>query len=145
CVARGTAAPATDKLLLRQVCARLPSVSAGGTSGAQPGRPAPPGQAALRVGCLSRLTGDVMARYYELHDDENEDYLGDSEDAEPDQDDDGTAPCPYCGKDKWEESERCPHCGNYISREDEPSQTPRWIIVTAVVCLLIVLTWVLTR
>jgi len=86
-----------------------------------------------------------MARYYEPHDDEPEDDLDASELPERDDDDDGTAPCPYCGKDKWEESERCPHCGNYVSREDKPSQTPRWVIVTAVVCLVIVAMWVLSR
>jgi hypothetical protein len=86
-----------------------------------------------------------MARYYEPHDDEDEDELDASELPERDAGDDGTAPCPYCGKDKWEESERCPHCGNYVSREDAPSQRPRWVIITAVVCLAIAIMWVLSR
>jgi len=86
-----------------------------------------------------------MARYYEPHDEDDEDYLEDGEAPEPDTDDDGTAPCPYCGKDKFEESERCPHCGNYVSEEDNPSRAPTWIIVTAIVCLVVVGLWVLSR
>ncbi len=38
---------------------------------------------------------------------------------EPDDDDIELVPCPYCGKSIYEESERCPECGNYISREDD--------------------------
>jgi hypothetical protein len=91
-----------------------------------------------------------MARYHEADNDEDqegedEDYLDDSESPAPDEADDGSAPCPYCGKDKWEDSERCPHCGQYSSSEDTPSQTPRWVIATAVVCLVIVALWILTR
>jgi hypothetical protein len=86
-----------------------------------------------------------MPRYYEPQDDDDEDYLDDRENPEPDADDEGTAPCPYCGKEKYEESERCPHCGNYVSEEDIPSRTPMWIIVTAIVCLVVVGLWVLSR
>jgi uncharacterized protein (DUF983 family) len=86
-----------------------------------------------------------MPRYYEPPDDDDEDYLADGEDPEPEAADDGTAPCPHCGKDKYEESERCPHCGNYVSEEDNPSPPPMWIIVTAIICLVVVGFWVLSR
>ena len=45
-------------------------------------------------------------------------------------------PCPYCGAAVYEEAERCPHCENYISREDAPSSVPLWIKLTALVCRL---------
>lgn len=86
-----------------------------------------------------------MARYYEPADDEGEDGLDASEYPEPEEDDDGTAPCSHCGKDKYEESERCPYCGNYDSREDSPSRPPLWIVVTAILCLLVAGMWVLSR
>ena len=38
------------------------------------------------------------------------------EDWEPEAEDDGgTVPCPYCRREIHEDSQRCPHCGNYIS------------------------------
>lgn len=52
-------------------------------------------------------------------------------------DDDETISCQYCGKPMWEESPRCPYCGNYISREDEPYRLkPFWIILTVILLLL---------
>ena len=29
-------------------------------------------------------------------------------------------PCPYCREEIAEDAERCPHCGNYLSKEDAP-------------------------
>ena len=29
-------------------------------------------------------------------------------------------PCPYCGAEIHDETERCPHCEHYISKEDAP-------------------------
>ncbi len=51
-------------------------------------------------------------------------------------DDDTTIPCPYCRRPIYEDSQRCPHCGNYISEEDAPAaRKPWWIIVGALVVL----------
>ena len=53
-------------------------------------------------------------------------------------------PCPYCGRSIYDESIRCPHCGNYLSEEDAPRKAkPLWLILTALACLLAVLTWIL--
>ena len=60
---------------------------------------------------------------------------------EYDEDGDDTVPCPYCGAAVHEEAERCPHCENYISREDAPSSVPLWVKVTALVCLAVALGW----
>lgn len=75
---------------------------------------------------------------------EDEDELEDREDPEPDEgdeDDDGTVPCPYCGAAVYEDAERCPHCENYISREDAPSRVPLWVKLTALVCLVAAVLW----
>jgi hypothetical protein len=55
-----------------------------------------------------------------------------------------TIPCPHCRHPIHEDSQRCPHCENWISEEDSPPERkPVWIVVTAVICLLIVLLWIL--
>jgi len=42
-----------------------------------------------------------------------------------------TVPCPRCKAEVFEDSERCPRCGNYLSREDEPTSARGavWVIV----------------
>lgn len=45
----------------------------------------------------------------------------------------GLMPCPYCLAAIYDDAERCPQCGEYLSREDGPSRKPRWILVTALV------------
>ena len=54
-------------------------------------------------------------------------------------DEDTTIPCPYCRRPIYEDSQRCPHCGNYISEEDAPAaRKPWWIIVGALLVLYVV-------
>jgi len=61
-------------------------------------------------------------------DDAWDDEADESDDA-PD-DDDVTAPCPHCGGSIYDDAERCPRCGNYLSREDAPhDRKPWWIIL----------------
>jgi hypothetical protein len=62
--------------------------------------------------------------------------------------DDGppTVTCPHCQAEVFEDAERCPRCGNYLSREDAPAQ-PRggaWVIVM-ILALLAVAMWVAGR
>lgn len=64
--------------------------------------------------------------------DGEEDYGGDDE--EP------TILCPNCRAEIWEEAERCSECGEYISDEariDRRTLLPRWIMLTAILCLLL--------
>ena len=73
-------------------------------------------------------------------DSDDSDYAGFSTAGE---DDDPTLPCPHCGAEVYENAERCPECGKYLSEEDVPSgPKPLWIIVGVLVCLVIVLGWV---
>jgi len=61
-------------------------------------------------------------------------------------DDDGPPeiPCPHCGRDVLEDSEQCPSCGMYLSKEDSPgpSLSGLWKYV-AILALLAVLVWIL--
>ncbi len=40
-------------------------------------------------------------------------------------------PCPHCRAEMDEESEQCPKCGMFISREDAPSggRSPVWVVL----------------
>jgi len=67
----------------------------------------------------------------------------------PDEDDAGddeTIPCPHCHEPVYENAERCPECGQYLSREDAPYQRkPVWFIVGFLLCMTVVLSWYLWR
>lgn len=78
-------------------------------------------------------------------DDEDEEFDGDEYSDDSDDEDNDTITCPYCGEAVYEDAVRCPKCENYLSREDAPTRTPLWIVVTAVVCLVIVAGWILGR
>ncbi len=53
--------------------------------------------------------------------------------------DDGDDPelvdCPYCRKEILEETDICPHCGNFISKEDAPFNQPLWLTIAAILAL----------
>ena len=69
---------------------------------------------------------------------EDEDF-----DYSEDDDDDLCIPCPFCGRRILEESERCPYCEKYISREDAPyARKPLWIWIGVLVCLYVVYRWI---
>ena len=59
---------------------------------------------------------------------------------------DATIPCPYCGREMYEDAPRCPHCGQYISEEDAPpGRSPWWIILGVVLCLCAIWVWVASQ
>jgi hypothetical protein len=83
-----------------------------------------------------------LARLHDDRDDEGD--LDESEDPEPDTDDaELTEECPHCGKPIYEDSGRCPHCENYLSREDAPPRRPLWVIIGVVLALAVALLWAL--
>jgi hypothetical protein len=89
-----------------------------------------------------------MARHTAEEDeweDEEEGWYRGTEDGEDmaDEDEEPTIPCPYCKRQIHEESQRCPHCENYISAEDAPpTAKPWWIIVGTLLCLYVVYLWI---
>jgi hypothetical protein len=67
-------------------------------------------------------------------------------DDEDSADDSELMPCPYCREMIYEDAERCPECGKYISEEDGgEARQPAWVWITVLICvLLIVLFWILS-
>ena len=62
---------------------------------------------------------------------------------DPDDGDEPTVPCPWCRREIFEDSPRCPFCERYLSREDVAApRKPLWVIVTALVCLAVVIWWI---
>ncbi len=53
-------------------------------------------------------------------------------------------PCPYCKREILEDAERCPHCENYVSREDAPPSSKSWVwVVLMALALLAAASWAL--
>jgi hypothetical protein len=68
-----------------------------------------------------------------------DDDTADEFDSGDDSADEPTIPCPWCREDVYEDAVQCPSCGKYLSAEDAPPvRRPLWIIVTALVCLFVV-------
>jgi hypothetical protein len=66
----------------------------------------------------------------------------DLDDWPEDEADDGLRDCPYCGEEMYDDSIRCPNCGRYLSTEDGGEEKkPPWIMITAVVLLVVMLSW----
>jgi predicted nucleic acid-binding Zn ribbon protein len=99
----------------------------------------------------------ARTRYDEPDEDEDEDsdWEPDEDHYDPDEpetyphglyDDDGppTVPCPHCGADILEDSEQCPKCGSYVSKEDAPAGSGKsaawWVLV--LLALAVVLMWI---
>ena len=82
---------------------------------------------------------------------QDDDYDDDRDPEEPedfDRDDDpfgtDTEPCPFCKREVHDQTDICPHCGNFIPRdEDRPVQVGTIWLVTAGVLLLAILTLIL--
>lgn len=83
-----------------------------------------------------------MPRHRRYDPDDEDDYDPDEPETYPHglYDDDGppAVPCPYCREEIAEDVERCPHCGNYLSREDAPPgerKSPAWVILMVLALL----------
>jgi hypothetical protein len=85
-------------------------------------------------------THDPMSAWQE-EDDLDESENPDESDEDSDEDPSGTAPCPCCGEDVYEEAVRCPNCGEYITPGAGSSSQPKWLIIGAALALLAVLLW----
>lgn len=90
-----------------------------------------------------------MPRRVDLEDDwgdEDEGWTPDEDDEEwvPDEDDEhDMSECPHCHEAVFDQAERCPHCGWYISEEDAPpSRRPGWIVLGLTLAAVAVYFWV---
>ncbi len=79
--------------------------------------------------------------------DYDDDDLTDDDDDEAWEDDGGdedpTTPCPRCRAPVYDDAERCPRCGSYLSREDDPARKPWWVLAGVAACLAMVTWWIL--
>lgn len=73
---------------------------------------------------------------------DGDDARWDDDQAEDEADDDATLPCPACGAAMFEEADRCPACGDYVTPGGRPSARPPWVILTAIVCLVAAVWWI---
>jgi hypothetical protein len=99
----------------------------------------------------------VSRTRYDSDEDEDEDDWSEGDDYDPEDpetypaglyDDDGpaTEPCPYCRAEILEDSEQCPKCGKFISKEDVSSggfSATGWGLI--VLMLLAAVMWVVGR
>lgn len=83
--------------------------------------------------------GRSMSRKVE---EEGEDEWEDDGRETDDADEDVTTPCPYCRRPVYDDAERCPACGSYLSREDEPYRKPWWLLIGVAVGLYAVYRWI---
>ncbi len=77
-----------------------------------------------------------------MYDDEENDAddWDDSDDVADD--DDTTIPCPACGEPMFEDSPRCPACGDYVTAGGAAGLKPAWIVLTSLVCLAVEAWWI---
>jgi hypothetical protein len=70
--------------------------------------------------------------------------LDEFDDLDDDEDDTSNVsmPCPHCFGTIYDDSERCPHCGMYLSSVDRPLRPPWWIVMGVCIALLIVARWI---
>lgn len=74
---------------------------------------------------------------------EDDDIDDDFGDESADEDEELTVACPYCKQQIHEDSECCPHCGQYLSKEDAPPSPKSWLVVVGTVaCLYVVYRWI---
>jgi hypothetical protein len=85
-----------------------------------------------------------MPRWSHAEDDrDDDDELDEEADDYDSSDDEPTIPCPYCRREIHEDSQRCPYCAHYLSREDAPpARKPWWMILGVAVCLYVVYRWI---
>ena len=74
------------------------------------------------------------------HDDDLDDREWPDDDGDDDRDD-PTIPCPHCREPVYEDAERCPSCGRYLTREDVPWRRPIWLVAGVLIGLAIVVYW----
>lgn len=89
-----------------------------------------------------RSTGHFGDDYEEDFEEPDEADFGD-----PDDDDDETRPCPRCGKAVWEQIDRCPHCGIWIStyRPDRIPSNRRTFYILGIIALGMILAYIVYR
>jgi len=61
---------------------------------------------------------------------------------DPDETDLGHMPCPHCFAVIFDDSERCPACGLYLSEENALRRHPWWVLMGLGICLGLAIYWI---
>ncbi|MBA4018405.1 MAG: hypothetical protein C0483_14660 [Pirellula sp.] len=77
---------------------------------------------------------DADDRDWRRHDYDADDDDIDEEDDSDDADGDDLLPCPHCGAAIYEQSEKCPKCGEYVD-PDAQHRKPLWVVFTLLVLI----------
>jgi predicted nucleic acid-binding Zn ribbon protein len=86
-----------------------------------------------------------MAKDQDQRDDEEDDGPSD-EDIKDLGEEHQTAACPNCGAEIYDDAEKCPKCGQYVTREFRGSRGPATVaLVILVVLLVVAIVWLLVR
>jgi hypothetical protein len=94
-------------------------------------------------GCATTMRTGMGRRVEEEREWDDEESEEDEGDESLDGEEEPTIPCSYCRQEIYEDSVRCPHCGQYLSEEDlSASRKPWWIILGVVLCILVVWFWI---
>lgn len=51
--------------------------------------------------------------------------------------------CSACGREFAELSPRCPLCGEWVTQNPRSTRPPRWVLLTAILCVILALTWLI--
>jgi len=76
------------------------------------------------------------------HDEDDDDFDNESWDGDDLDVEDDTITCPRCSEPVYEDAERCPSCGQYLSREEGGPRKPWWVVAGVIGCLSMVAWWV---
>ncbi|MFH1110043.1 MAG: hypothetical protein V1790_12745 [Planctomycetota bacterium] len=66
-------------------------------------------------------------------DDADEEWVDEGEDAA----DDDLLSCPSCRRSVHEDTQQCPHCGDWITPVDLSSRSKRWVWVVAAILVIL--------
>jgi hypothetical protein len=80
-----------------------------------------------------------MGRHDVADDYEDDPEEPDESDMDSDEGDESvdTVECPSCGRDVYEQAQKCPYCGAYLVRGDSPRHA-RWVLWTTLVLLAVI-------
>ncbi|MBI2920713.1 MAG: zinc-ribbon domain-containing protein [Planctomycetes bacterium] len=77
--------------------------------------------------------------------DDDEPEFEEEDSSEQADESDVTQPCPECGREIYDDAERCPHCGHYVTREEGSGPGwPLWMKIAAALALAAVGLWLLS-
>jgi predicted nucleic acid-binding Zn ribbon protein len=76
--------------------------------------------------------------------DHDREELDEAEFPDPDDEEDldRLGACPHCGSAVFDDAERCPFCGRYLSREEAPARRSWAILLGVAACLAVVAMWI---